>query len=156
MVNVRRVLMTLALAFTAYQAARGMIWTETLDRPWLMVLMLVIYIVVTGLCLFMSRPPDAEQPAPKAVAPAPDGKRRRARSSTPIFLPLLVGLVALPTTIIVPPGAALAVGLSVQDVQDWPDILQSVTADDVMAAAKLALNKDNAVTGWLTTKESAQ
>jgi hypothetical protein len=26
----------------------------------------------------------------------------------------------------------------------------------VMAAAKLVLNKDNAVTGWLTTKESAQ
>jgi zinc protease len=53
-------------------------------------------------------------------------------------------------------GAALAVGLSVQDVQDWPAILQSVTADDVMAAAKLVLNKDNAVTGWLTTEESAQ
>ena len=53
-------------------------------------------------------------------------------------------------------GAALAVGLSVQDVQDWPAILQSVTADDVMAAAKLVLNKNNAVTGWLTTEESAQ
>ena len=53
-------------------------------------------------------------------------------------------------------GAALAVGLSVQDVQDWPAILQSVTADDVMAAAKLVLNENNAVTGWLTTEESAQ
>jgi zinc protease len=53
-------------------------------------------------------------------------------------------------------GAALATGLSVQDVQDWPDVLQSVTADDVMAAAKLVFNRDHAVTGWLKAKEPAQ
>jgi zinc protease len=53
-------------------------------------------------------------------------------------------------------GEALAVGLTVQDVQDWPEVLQSVTAEDVMAAAKLVLNRDHAVTGWLTTKEAAQ
>lgn len=53
-------------------------------------------------------------------------------------------------------GAALAVGLSVQDVQDWPDILQSITEDEVMAAARAVLNRDNAVTGWLTTKEAAE
>lgn len=53
-------------------------------------------------------------------------------------------------------GAALAVGLSVKDVQDWPDILQSVTAEDVMAAAKLVLNRNQAVTGWLTTKEATK
>ncbi len=53
-------------------------------------------------------------------------------------------------------GAALAVGLSVKDVQDWPDLLQSITADEVMAAAKLVLNRHNAVTGYLTTEEAAQ
>ena len=46
-------------------------------------------------------------------------------------------------------GAALAVGLSVKDVQDWPDLLQSVTADEVMAAARAVFDRHNAVTGWL-------
>ncbi len=49
-------------------------------------------------------------------------------------------------------GAALAIGLSIQDVQDWPDILQSVTAEDVMVAANQVLVRSNAVTGWLTTE----
>ena len=53
-------------------------------------------------------------------------------------------------------GAALASGLSVGDVQDWPDVLQAVSAEDVMAAAKSVLNRKNAVTGWLTTEEAAQ
>ena len=53
-------------------------------------------------------------------------------------------------------GAALAVGLSVKDVQDWPDILQSVTAEEVMAAAKAVFDRRKAVTGWLTTEETAQ
>lgn len=50
-------------------------------------------------------------------------------------------------------GQALAVGLTVKDVQDWPAILQSVTAEDVMAAAAKVLNRDQAVTGWLTAKK---
>jgi zinc protease len=45
-------------------------------------------------------------------------------------------------------GAALTSGLTVADVQAWPDILQSVTADDVMDAARTIFNRDNAVTGW--------
>ena len=53
-------------------------------------------------------------------------------------------------------GAALAVGLTIKDVQDWPDILQSVTADEVMAAAKAVFDRRQAVTGWLTTEEAAQ
>ncbi len=52
-------------------------------------------------------------------------------------------------------GAALTSGLTVQDIQDWPDILQSVTADDVMEAARKIFNKDNAVTGW-AMPETAQ
>ncbi len=50
-------------------------------------------------------------------------------------------------------GAALAVGLTVQDVQDWPDVLQSVTAADVLQAAKSVLNRNSAVTGWLKVGE---
>lgn len=48
-------------------------------------------------------------------------------------------------------GAALTSGLTVQDVQDWPDILQAVTADDIMAAAAQVLNRDSAVTAWIVT-----
>ncbi len=50
-------------------------------------------------------------------------------------------------------GAALAVGLTVKDVQDWPTVLQSVTAADVLDAAKLVLQRNNAVTGWLKGAE---
>jgi zinc protease len=51
-------------------------------------------------------------------------------------------------------GEALAVGLTLQDVQDWPDILQSVTAEEVIAAGREVLNRDNAVTGWLMPEET--
>lgn len=53
-------------------------------------------------------------------------------------------------------GAALSIGLSLKDIQDWPDILQSVTADEVIAAAHEVLDRKNAVTGWLMAKEEAQ
>lgn len=52
-------------------------------------------------------------------------------------------------------GEALAVGLTVKDVQDWPAILQAVTAEDVMAAAHKVLDRKQAVTGWLTQKNEA-
>ena len=53
-------------------------------------------------------------------------------------------------------GEALSVGLTVQDVQDWPRVLQEVTPDDVMQAARLVLDRRHAVTGWLLTEEAAQ
>lgn len=53
-------------------------------------------------------------------------------------------------------GRALTQGLSVDDVQAWPDILQSVTADDVMAAARMVLDREQAVTGWLMAEEVTQ
>ncbi|MES2665280.1 MAG: pitrilysin family protein [Pseudomonadota bacterium] len=52
-------------------------------------------------------------------------------------------------------GEALAVGLTVADVQGWPDALAAVTIPDVMAAAREVLNRNNAVTGWLTKPEKA-
>jgi zinc protease len=53
-------------------------------------------------------------------------------------------------------GMALASGLTIKDVQDWPDLLQAVTPDEVMAAAKKVLDRHNAVTGWLTSEGAAQ
>ena len=52
-------------------------------------------------------------------------------------------------------GAALTSGLTVADVQAWPDLLQAVTPKDVMAAAHEVLNRDNAVTGWLQRKDDS-
>lgn len=46
-------------------------------------------------------------------------------------------------------GAALAIGMSVSDVQAWPDVLQAVTAQDVLDAAALLLNRDQSVTAWV-------
>ena len=48
-------------------------------------------------------------------------------------------------------GRALTSGLTVEDVQAWPDILEAVTPDDIMAAAEMVFDRRNAVTGWLTT-----
>ena len=48
-------------------------------------------------------------------------------------------------------GAALATGLTVADVQEWPDVLQAVTAQDVLAAAQEVLDLRSAVTGFLET-----
>ncbi|MTJ05076.1 MAG: insulinase family protein [Sediminimonas qiaohouensis] len=53
-------------------------------------------------------------------------------------------------------GGALTQGLTVEDVQAWPDIIQSVTADDIMAAARDVLNKRHAVTGYLDKEEVTQ
>lgn len=51
-------------------------------------------------------------------------------------------------------GEALTSGLTVADVQAWPDVLQAVTEDDVMAAARAVFDKRRAVTGWLTRPET--
>ena len=50
-------------------------------------------------------------------------------------------------------GEELAIGLSIQDVQDWDDILGAVTIADVQAAARKVLDRNHAVTGWLVLPE---
>ncbi len=52
-------------------------------------------------------------------------------------------------------GEELTVGLTLADVQAWPDVLDAVTIEDVKAAAALVLNRDQAVTGWLTQPQEA-
>lgn len=46
-------------------------------------------------------------------------------------------------------GAALTSGLTVEDVQAWPDVLQAVTAEDILAAAERVLDRNQSVTGWV-------
>ncbi|WP_438839177.1 M16 family metallopeptidase [Cognatishimia coralii] len=46
-------------------------------------------------------------------------------------------------------GRALTSGLTIQDVQDWPDILQSITGEEIVAAAERVFKIENSVTGWL-------
>ena len=53
-------------------------------------------------------------------------------------------------------GQALTQGLTVEDVQGWPAIVQAVTAEDVMEAARMVLNRRQSVTGWLMSEEVTQ
>ncbi|WP_313136283.1 M16 family metallopeptidase [Paracoccus jeotgali] len=46
-------------------------------------------------------------------------------------------------------GQGLATGLTIEDVNDWPDLLDQVTEADVMDAARLVLDSTATVTGWL-------
>ncbi len=46
-------------------------------------------------------------------------------------------------------GGALTSGLTIADIEAWPDVLQSVTGEDVIDAARDIFVKTNAVTGWI-------
>ena len=50
-------------------------------------------------------------------------------------------------------GVALTTGLTVQDVQAWPEMLQAVTADDVMAAADALFDRRRSVTAYLMSDD---
>ena len=53
-------------------------------------------------------------------------------------------------------GRALTTSLTVEDVQAWPDVLQAVTEEDVMAAAREVFNPKHSVTGYLKAPEVTQ
>lgn len=53
-------------------------------------------------------------------------------------------------------GTALTQGLTVADVQAWPEIIQQVTGEEIVAAAQLLVERDNAVTGWLMGVDAPQ
>lgn len=46
-------------------------------------------------------------------------------------------------------GSALTSGLTVADVEAWPDILQEITAEEIVAAGRAVFDRNKAVTGWL-------
>jgi zinc protease len=50
-------------------------------------------------------------------------------------------------------GQALTSGLTVADVQAWPDVLAATTPDDVMQAARRLFTETSTVTGYLTRPE---
>ena len=47
-------------------------------------------------------------------------------------------------------GWRLAAGMTVEDVEEWPDRLKQVTVDDIRAVARKYLVENNSVTGILT------
>ena len=56
-------------------------------------------------------------------------------------------------------GEALTSGLTIADVEAWPDVLQAVTPEDVMRAARALFDKRRSVTAWVMSddnKEPAQ
>ena len=53
-------------------------------------------------------------------------------------------------------GTALTQGLTVEDVQEWPALLDAVTEEDILAAAELVFDRDKAVTGWLMGENMAE
>lgn len=54
-------------------------------------------------------------------------------------------------------GRALTSGLTIEDVQEWPRVLQSITGDEIIAVAKKILRPEVSVTGYLerATQEEA-
>ncbi|GAA3856685.1 pitrilysin family protein [Celeribacter arenosi] len=53
-------------------------------------------------------------------------------------------------------GQELTVGLTIEDIEAWPDILDAVTPDDVMEAARTVFDRKRAVTGWLMPTSEGQ
>jgi zinc protease len=50
-------------------------------------------------------------------------------------------------------GAALTQGLTVEDVQAWPDILDAVTAEQIKAVAQKVLRPQSSVTAWIAASD---
>ncbi|MGB7319095.1 MAG: insulinase family protein, partial [Planktotalea sp.] len=48
-------------------------------------------------------------------------------------------------------GRALTSGLTIKDVLDWPDIVESITEEEIKTALRDVLQERTSVTGWLTS-----
>ena len=46
-------------------------------------------------------------------------------------------------------GSALAVGETIEDVREWPELIQSVTREDIVTAIRTSLTARRSVTGQL-------
>jgi hypothetical protein len=94
-VSVRSIVSAIALAFTAYLAARGFIWTGgTVDQPWIIALALPFYLVVTWLWVFWGRA------RPRAAGDITGGPR----------MPVWACVLALAVAVVVPNAIMFAVG----------------------------------------------
>ncbi|SPJ23375.1 M16 family metallopeptidase [Palleronia abyssalis] len=52
-------------------------------------------------------------------------------------------------------GRALTSGLTLQDIEDWPRILDEITSEEIVAAGRRVFDRDRAVTGYLTAPDAA-
>ena len=52
-------------------------------------------------------------------------------------------------------GEGLTTGLTIQDIQDWPNVLAAVTAQDIMDAARIVLIPNASITGWIRAPQEA-
>lgn len=52
-------------------------------------------------------------------------------------------------------GVALAIGLTIEDVEEWPERIGAVTVEQVNAAARHVLNPAASVTAILLPKETS-
>jgi len=53
-------------------------------------------------------------------------------------------------------GQALTSGLTIADIDAWPDILQNTSADEIIAAAREILDKRKSVTGWIMPETAVE
>ncbi|BDV30017.1 hypothetical protein [Microbacterium terricola] len=91
MISVRRILVVLGVAFTAYLAARGLWWTAPVNNPTVVIVTLCLYLFTTWLCIWWD-------PGP---AHGPRG---------PGALPVWACVLALANAVIVPSAIAVGVG----------------------------------------------
>ncbi|MDA8585095.1 insulinase family protein [Rhodobacteraceae bacterium] len=50
-------------------------------------------------------------------------------------------------------GRALTVGLTLEDLDEWPDLIEAVTEEDIIAAARNFLDRRSSVTGFVRSSE---
>jgi zinc protease len=50
-------------------------------------------------------------------------------------------------------GNALSVGITVEEIESWPDRVAAVTRDKIMAVARAVLRPERSVTGYLLPAE---
>ena len=120
MISVKNVLSLLAVAFTAYLAARGLWWTRDVEQPLIIVAALALYLVTTWLCIFWEPTSGSvlaaegvqEEGAAAAGAATADAQAQAAIDGIqgPRSLPLVAQILALACAAIVPSAISLAVG----------------------------------------------
>jgi len=102
MISVRNVLVFLALAFTAYLAARGLWWTDPVRLPLALLGSLGLYLATTWLCLFWEL--ARARPAPSA-----DGASAGIAPRGPVPLPAVAAVLSLACALLVPSVVAVSV-----------------------------------------------
>ncbi|MFT4305773.1 MAG: hypothetical protein QM604_02655 [Microbacterium sp.] len=100
MISIRLVLTVLALAFTSYHIARGLLWTAPVPDPILILLALALYAVATWVCVFWGYSGGRVLTGRIGNRPAP-GRGR---------LTMWACAVGLLAALLVPPAVVYAVG----------------------------------------------